>query len=79
MATTQKIWMVAESRGYLLIRSGRSRWSRRASGVRIHEVRPMIGAGFITLVCGDIMLMPGLPSHPAYERVELVNGEVQGV
>lgn len=47
--------------------------------VRVREVRPMIGAGFITLVCGDIMLMPGLPSHPAYERVELVDGEVVGV
>lgn len=47
--------------------------------VRIREVRPMIGAGFITLVCGDIMLMPGLPARAAFERVDLVNGEVVGV
>ncbi len=47
--------------------------------VRVREVRPLIGAGFITLVCGDIMLMPGLPAHAAYERVDLVDGEVVGV
>ncbi len=47
--------------------------------VRVREVRPLIGAGFITLVCGDIMLMPGLPAHAAFERVDLVDGEVVGV
>lgn len=37
--------------------------------VPIREVRLSAGAGFIVAICGDIMTMPGLPRHPAAERI----------
>ncbi len=42
----------------------------------IREVRLSAGAGFIVVVCGDIMTMPGLPRIPAAESICL-NGEGQ--
>ncbi|MHB1165696.1 MAG: formate--tetrahydrofolate ligase [Candidatus Nanopelagicales bacterium] len=45
----------------------------------IREVRLAAGAGFIVLVCGDVMTMPGLPAHPASERIDLVDGRVVGL
>jgi len=33
--------------------------------IDVREVRLLAGAGFIGLVCGDIMTMPGLPALPA--------------
>ena len=42
----------------------------------IREVRLSAGAGFIVVVCGDIMTMPGLPRIPAAESISL-NGEGQ--
>ncbi|HOJ32130.1 MAG TPA: formate--tetrahydrofolate ligase [Candidatus Hydrogenedentes bacterium] len=39
--------------------------------VPVREVRASIGAGFLVPVCGDMMLMPGLPSHPAAARVDI--------
>jgi formate--tetrahydrofolate ligase len=29
------------------------------------------GAGFLVAVCGDMMLMPGLPRVPAAEKVDI--------
>ena len=44
--------------------------------VPIREVRLAAGAGFIVAVCGDIMTMPGLPRHPAAEKIGIdENGE----
>ena len=37
------------------------------------------GAGFITLICGKIFTMPGLPKHPNYENIDLVNNEIKGL
>ena len=37
----------------------------------IREVRILAGAGFLTAVCGGMQLMPGLPSRPAGEHVDL--------
>jgi formate--tetrahydrofolate ligase len=37
----------------------------------IREVRLASGAGFIVLVCGEVMTMPGLPRVPAAERMDL--------
>ena len=39
--------------------------------VPIKEVRILSGAGFLTAVCSGIQLMPGLPKHPAGERIDL--------
>ena len=39
--------------------------------IPIREVRLSAGAGFIVVICGDIMTMPGLPSKPAAENIML--------
>ncbi len=46
----------------------------------VREVRISNGAEFILVVCGDIMTMPGLPSVPAANRIEVdKEGLVQGL
>ena len=45
----------------------------------IREVRLSAGAGFVVLVCGDIMTMPGLPKSPAAARIDLVDGRIVGL
>lgn len=38
------------------------------------------GAGFVVIYCGDIMTMPGLPKHPAAERIDITpQGEITGL
>jgi formate--tetrahydrofolate ligase len=39
--------------------------------VPVHEVRASAGAGFLYPLLGDIMTMPGLPSRPAAERMDI--------
>ena len=33
--------------------------------IKVNEVRLSAGAGFIVIICGKIMTMPGLPKVPA--------------
>lgn len=48
--------------------------------IPIREVRLSAGAGFVVVVCGDIMTMPGLPSRPAAEGIMLNDaGEIEGL
>jgi len=47
--------------------------------MNIREVRLSAGAGFIVVVCGDIMTMPGLPKVPSSERIDIVDGQVVGL
>ncbi|HHS89031.1 MAG TPA: formate--tetrahydrofolate ligase, partial [Rhodobacteraceae bacterium] len=48
--------------------------------VPIREVRLSAGAGFVVVVCGEIMTMPGLPRKPAAEQIMLnENGEIDGL
>jgi len=42
--------------------------------VPIREVRLSNGAGFLVVICGDVMTMPGLPRVPAAEKI-FVNPE----
>ena len=54
----------------------------RPSGftVPIREVRPFTGAGFVTAYCGDMRTMPGLPSHPGGEIVDVdEHGNIVGL
>ena len=37
------------------------------------------GAGFVTVLLGNIMTMPGLSRRPSYERIDLVDGEIIGL
>jgi formate--tetrahydrofolate ligase len=46
----------------------------------VREVRLSAGAGFIVVICGEIMTMPGLPRVPSAENIRLNDaGEVEGL
>jgi formate--tetrahydrofolate ligase len=48
--------------------------------VPVREVRLSAGAGFIVVVCGEIMTMPGLPRKPAAENICLnEDGQIEGL
>jgi formate--tetrahydrofolate ligase len=48
--------------------------------VPVREVRLSAGAGFVVVVCGEIMTMPGLPRVPAAEVIKLNSeGEIEGL
>lgn len=48
--------------------------------INCKEVRLCAGAGFIVLICGDIMTMPGLPKKPAAETIDVDNdGNITGL
>ena len=48
--------------------------------IPIREVRLSAGAGFIVVICGDIMTMPGLPRIPSAENICLNdNAEIEGL
>ena len=49
-------------------------------GVKIREVRLSAGAGFVVVICGDIMTMPGLPRVPSAESIMLNDeGLIEGL
>jgi len=46
----------------------------------IRDIRVSAGAGFIYPLCGEMRTMPGLPSHPAGEKVDIdKDGKVVGL
>jgi len=48
--------------------------------VPVREVRLSAGAGFIVVICGEIMTMPGLPRKPSAEAIMLNDqGEIEGL
>ena len=48
--------------------------------VNVREVRLSAGAGFIVMICGDLMTMPGLPKVPAAQRIDIgPDGKVVGL
>ncbi|HEV7336629.1 MAG TPA: formate--tetrahydrofolate ligase [Bosea sp. (in: a-proteobacteria)] len=48
--------------------------------VPVRELRLAAGAGFVVVICGDIMTMPGLPRQPAAERIHVdANGQIEGL
>lgn len=48
--------------------------------VPVREVRLSAGAGFIVVICGAIMTMPGLPRHPSAEAIGLNEaGQIEGL
>ena len=48
--------------------------------VPVREVRLSAGAGFVVVVCGEIMTMPGLPKVPSAEVIRLNDaGDVEGL
>ncbi len=54
----------------------------RPSGfnVAVRNVKPSVGAGFIVVLTGDIMTMPGLPKVPAAEAIDVDDsGKISGL
>jgi formate--tetrahydrofolate ligase len=48
--------------------------------VHVRDVRLSAGAGFVVAICGEILTMPGLPRHPAAERIGVdAAGEIVGL
>ena len=48
--------------------------------VTVKNVRVSAGAGFIVVLTGDIMTMPGLPKVPAAEKIDVdENGKISGL
>ena len=46
----------------------------------VREVRLSAGAGFVVVICGEIMTMPGLPSVPSAEAIHLnAEGQIEGL
>jgi len=58
-------------------------WKGVPRGYRlpIRDVRASVGAGFLYPLCGDMRTMPGLPSKPAFQKVDidLATGKVVGL
>lgn len=47
--------------------------------MHVNEVRLSAGAGFIVLICGKMMTMPGLPKVPAAENIDVIDGKIVGL
>lgn len=46
----------------------------------VRDVRLSHGAGFLVVLCGDVMTMPGLPKKPAAERIDIDDqGQITGL
>ena len=46
----------------------------------MRNLKVSAGAGFIVALTGDIMTMPGLPTSPAAERIDVdENGKISGL
>ena len=48
--------------------------------MNVREVRLSAGAGFVVVICGSIMTMPGLPKHPAAMDIDVdAEGRITGL
>ena len=48
--------------------------------ITVKEVRVSAGAGFIVVLTGDVMIMPGLPKVPSAEKIDIdENGVISGL
>jgi formate--tetrahydrofolate ligase len=45
----------------------------------VRSVQINAGAGFLVVLTGDILRMPGLPTHPLAERIGVRDGEIVGL
>ena len=46
---------------------------------KINDIVINQGAEFIVAIAGEMMRMPGLPADPQATRIDIENGEVQGL
>ncbi len=48
--------------------------------LNIRELRLAAGAGFVVVICGDVMTMPGLPKRPAAAQIDVLpDGRIVGL
>ena len=47
------------------------RGAPRGHSLPVREVRLSAGAGFVVVICGEIMTMPGLPRVPSAENIRI--------
>jgi formate--tetrahydrofolate ligase len=47
--------------------------------ITVRDIVVSAGAGFVVPLLGDIMRMPGLPKTPQATRMDLVDGEIEGL
>ena len=47
--------------------------------ITVREIKISAGAGFLVVLTGDIMTMPGLPKSPSAESIDVIDGEIQGL
>lgn len=49
--------------------------------LHVREVRASVGAGFIVAICGEMMMIPGLPTRPAFYNIDIdpSSGQVLGL
>ncbi len=45
----------------------------------VRDVTLSCGAGFVVVICGSIMKMPGLPKIPSAEHIDVVDGKIVGL
>lgn len=52
----------------------------RGFNIHVRDVKVNAGAGFIVVLTGNVMTMPGLPKHPAAEAIDVdENGKISGL
>jgi formate--tetrahydrofolate ligase len=61
--------------------SDNPKWINAPTGftINIKDLVINAGAGFIVVVAGDIMRMPGLPEDPQAYRIKMVDGNIDGL
>ncbi len=48
--------------------------------VPIRDIRVQAGAGTVVMLCGSMLTMPGLPRHPAAEKIDILpDGTIKGL
>lgn len=47
--------------------------------LHVRDVEIKTGAGFVIVLCGTMVTMPGLPKEPNAEKIDLVDGKVTGL
>ena len=52
----------------------------RGFRIKVNELRISAGAGFVVVICGNIVTMPGLPKVPAAARIKVLpTGQATGL
>ncbi|HLE68980.1 MAG TPA: formate--tetrahydrofolate ligase, partial [Vicinamibacteria bacterium] len=47
--------------------------------ITVRGIEINAGAGFVVVLTGEILRMPGLPKKPRAEDIDLVNGNIEGL